>query len=238
MKKKYLFLFAFILLLPLHSSFGQSSYKIYNECIFDSTPGGRLIIDVNYPLIKNIQDISEQQKFNQYIEEIIKTEVNTFKGMVDTSYLPFPEMRFSFDIDYSVLYQENDFLSIVFHSYAYTGGAHGMPYVFIINYDFIAKEDVKLSDVFKGSYLEIFSNFSRTKLIENGFDDDEWLREGTSAVKSENFSAWGFNGKEIVIIFQAYQVGPYAIGMPEVSIPIEKFKGFIRSEGVLEKFAR
>lgn len=238
MKNKYLFFLTFILLLPIYSSFGQSNYTIYNECIFDSTPGGRVIIDVNYPLIKNIQDISEQQKFNQYIGDIIKTEVNTFKEMVDTSFLPYPEMRSSFDIDYSVLYQENDFLSILFYTYAFTGGAHGMPYVFNINYDFIAKEDVKLSDVFKGSYLEILSNSSRTQLIENGFDDDEWLREGTSAVKPENFSAWGFNGKEIVIIFQAYQVGPYAIGMPEVSIPIEKFKGFIRSEGVLEKFSR
>ncbi len=238
MKNKYLFLVAFLLLLPYYSTFGQSNYALYNERIFDSTPGGRVIIDVNYPLIKNIQDISEQQKFNQYIEDIIKTEVNTFKEMVDTSFLPYPEMRFSFDIDYSVLYQENDFLSILFYTYAYTGGAHGMPYVFNINYDFIAKENVNLSEVFKGSYLEILSNSSRTQLIENGFDDDEWLREGTSAVKPENFSAWGFNGKEIVIIFQAYQVGPYAIGMPEVSIPIEKFKGFIRSEGVLEKFAR
>lgn len=238
MKNRYLFLLAFILFLPLQNSYGQSSYSIYNERIFDSTPGGRVIINVNFPLMKNNQDISEQQKFNQYMEDIIITEVNMFKEMVDTSFLPYPDVSYDFTIDYSVLYQENDFLSIVFHTYAYTGGAHGMPYVFNINYDFIANEDTKLSDVFKGSYLEILSNYSRTKLIENGLDDDDWLKEGTSAVKPENFSAWGFNGKEIVIIFQAYQVGPYAIGMPEVSIPIEKFKGYIRSEGVLEKFGR
>lgn len=238
MKNKFLLVLTIIILLPVYSSFCQSNYTLYNESIFDSTPGGRVIIKVNYPLMKNNPDVSEQQKYNQYIGDIIKTEVNNFKEMIDTSFLPYPDVSYDFNIEYSVLFQEDYFLSIIFYTYAYTGGAHGMPYVFNINYDFIANEDVKLSDVFKGSYLEIFSNYSRTNLIENGFDDDEWLREGTSAVKPENFSAWGFNGKDILVTFQAYQVGPYAIGMPEVLIPIDKFKGFIRSEGVLEKFGR
>lgn len=238
MKNKFLLILTFLVILPFTYSLGQSNFVLYNESIYDSTPGGRVVINVNFPLMKNNPDISEQQKFNQYIGKIMQSEVNSFKDMIDTSFLPFPDVRYEFIIEYSVLFQENYFVSILFSTYAYTGGAHGIPYVFNVNYDFIANEDVNLSDVFKGSYLEILSNYSRTKLIENGFDDDDWLSEGTSAVKPKNFSAWGFNGKEILITFQAYQVGPYAIGMPEVLIPIEKFKDYIRSEGVLEKYGR
>jgi len=238
MKKIFISALTLFTFLSFYQSYSQSNYTLYKETIFDSTPGGRVVINVNYPMMKNNPDISEQQKFNQYIGDIMKSEVNSFKDMIDTSFLPYPDVRFDFTIEYNVLYLSNDFLSIIFHTYAYTGGAHGIPYVFNVNYDFIANENVGLSDVFKGSYLEVLSNYSRTNLIENGFDDDEWLSEGTSAVKAENFSAWGFTGKEILITFQAYQVGPYAIGMPEVIIPIEKFKGYIRSEGVLEKFGR
>ncbi len=237
LRKIFLVLTIFVLF-PAYKSFSQANFVLYNESIFDSTPGGRVVIDVNYPQMKNNNDIVKQQKFNQYIIDIINSEVNNFKSMIDTSYLLYPEMRYDLNIEYSVLFHNNNYISIIFNTYAYTGGAHGMPKVFNVNYDLIADEDVRLSYVFKGNFLEIFSNYSRSYLIKNGFDDDEWLREGTSATKSDNFSAWGFTGKEILVTFQAYQVGPYAIGMPEVLIPLDKFKGYIRSEGVLGQFVK
>lgn len=236
MLKKTLLFLTVILLHPLYQSFSQSNYTLYKESIFDSTPGGRVVINVNYPLMKNNYDNIKQQKFNQYISEIIKKEIDNFKNMIDTNFLLYPEMRYDFSIGYSVLFQENYFVSILFNTYAYTGGAHGIPYVFNINYDLNTDEDVSLLDVFKGNFLDIFSNYSRSYLIEQGLEDDEWLREGTSSDKLENFSAWGLNGKEIIVTFQAYQVGPYVIGMPQVLIPLDKFKGYIRSDGVLKKF--
>ena len=42
--------------------------------------------------------------------------------------------------------------------------------------------------------------------------------------------------KGLTFLFNQYEIGPYAIGMPEIFIPYSKMKGLIKEDGVLKQF--
>ena len=101
------------------------------------------------------------------------------------------------------------------------GGAHGGHILRSLNFR-EGDEQFTIGDVFKpgSGYLATLSKLSRTKLkAALGNELGNWSDDGTTPVTS-NFEAFYLTEGKLHIIFQPYQVAPWASGAPEITIDL------------------
>lgn len=122
----------------------------------------------------------------------------------------------------------NDFELFEINSYVFTGGAHGMPYSEYLIFDGSRKKQIQLADMLQPN------NKSRFKaLAYNAYK--EWVKTIDDDVASYEKN-WPFTlsdnvtltDKGVDIRYQHYSIGPYAYGMPVLSIPYSELSGVIK----------
>lgn len=142
----------------------------------------------------------------------------------------FPEenepLSFSIDSIY-VMYECNDYVTIVSSGYYYpSGAAHGMPHYFGAT---IKSNGTIEWDMFKDSKSDTFQS-----IIKDG------LREHFELGKNENLSEYLFpdlgkkiplptcppllTDKGVMFIYGAYEIVPYSYGMPQFTVPYDRMK--------------
>ena len=121
-----------------------------------------------------------------------------------------------------------DFELFEISSYVFTGGAHGMPYSEYFIFDPSTKKQVQLDDMlqvgkkprFKALAYEAYKTWVKT------VDEDvRTYEKGWPFMLNDNIT---LTDKGIDILYQPYAIGPYAIGMPVLSIPYSKLRGIIK----------
>ena len=123
----------------------------------------------------------------------------------------------------------SDFETFEISSYVFTGGAHGMPYSEYLVFDQKTKKQVKLVDMLQSAKKSQFK-----ALAYNAYKD--WVKTVDEDVKNYEKN-WPFTlsdnvtltDKGVDIRYQHYAIGPYAYGMPVLSIPYNKLGGIIRT---------
>ena len=122
----------------------------------------------------------------------------------------------------------NNFELFEINSYVFTGGAHGMPYSEYLIFDESSKKQIQLADMLQPN------NKSRFKaLAYNAYK--EWVKTIDKDVASYEKN-WPFTlsdnvtltDKGVDIRYQHYSIGPYAYGMPVLSIPYSELSGVIK----------
>lgn len=231
--KKY-FLFIALFLFSVMISFAQD-YKIVTKTFEAVDSVKRYTIHIEYPEITGYPDADAQNVFNKKIYgdfQVVKDEFIKESGPEN---LISDEMMNELYAGYDLIFKNNDVISIIGNYYFYTGGAHGMPLVYSINYDLNKKKFFEIDDMFEGQYLKYISENSRKQLVKLLEDaDKEWINGGTEP-DAENFNCIIFNKDTVTIIFQSYQVAAYAFGQPEVTFLWNDLKQFIKKESVLWK---
>jgi len=192
-------------------------------------------IDITYPYIEG------QDGFNNFVENIINSEVDSFKQIslendaavkeIDPeSYAQFPR-SYSLAISYDKGRLDDNMISAVINIYNFTGGAHGAAYFKAVNWDFRTNTEVKLSDIFSETpdYLQKISDYVKPILTAEIDKRTEgqgsgWVDDGASA-KEENFSVFLLSdayadNPTITFYFTQYQVAAYALGDFKVAIPL------------------
>ncbi|WP_350561551.1 RsiV family protein [Psychrobacter sp. CAL346-MNA-CIBAN-0220] len=114
------------------------------------------------------------------------------------------------------------------NSYVFTGGAHGMPYSEYLIFDPSTKKQVKLVDMlqadknsrFKALAYEAYKTWVKT--VDENVSNYE---KNWPFTLSDNVT---LTDKGIDIRYQHYDIGPYAYGMPVLSIPYSKLNGVIK----------
>ncbi|WP_434352949.1 RsiV family protein [Psychrobacter sp. HD31] len=112
--------------------------------------------------------------------------------------------------------------------YDYFGGAHGMGFVFYSILDSDLKQEIGLDDILIANQKPVLS-----KLVEAEFD--KWIIE-QGMTPSEHKAYWKFRltnnvtftPEGLSFLHQPYEVGPYAAGMPEFTVPYAKLKGVLK----------
>ena len=123
---------------------------------------------------------------------------------------------------------EGKFWSVMISGYDYRGGAHGIPLMDVIYFDPESFEKVSQSDLLVDGAYETLSRLSREGLVSQGFDaEDDWMLEGTQP-KPENFPLVVPGEKGVEVIFNSYQVAPYAAGTPSVELSWDVAKGLFK----------
>lgn len=121
-------------------------------------------------------------------------------------------------------------------SYLYLGGAHGMPYTEYLLLDAQAKKRLTLDD------LLIETDTAKAKFEALAHDAfKSWIKEMDGDIK-EHEEMWPFfltdnvslNDNGVVLKYQAYDIGAYVYGQPELVIPYSQLNGVIKPEFLLE----
>ncbi|OEH92015.1 PdaC/SigV domain-containing protein [Bacillus solimangrovi] len=175
-------------------------------------------LELDMPELNNVKDKELEKQINRQIAEFYETKQNEvekeakelaeeFKG-TDIPFRPF-----YLGIDYNVE-TEGDLVSIVLHTYTYSGGANGMSTVDSIN--FVNKKDGEVVKLFDLADQNEFTKRVKEQ-IEKQFKNNSFELE-----ELNKNTAFYVEGDEIVLIFDEYEIAAGVFGAPEVRIPIKE----------------
>lgn len=190
-------------------------------------------IDISYPVFSGI-DPSSLKKINADILKNAESIVSDFKE--DSLSMPNYQdsEKSTLAANYSFNIPTHGIVSILFSVAKYsTGAAHPNSLVISLNYNIASGEFVDLKSIFNTpNYLSLLRDTVRPILKEKLSKDKsslDWMKNGTEAIL-ENYTNFVIRDDNLVILFNPYQVGPYALGVVEASIPIIKFSEQLNTE--------
>lgn len=186
-------------------------------------------------------------KFNQASRTAVMKDVAEFKKAMapEEGEEPPPEGSMGSDlgINYTVALAQDDLMSVKFDvgSY-YQGAAHPNSYSSVLNYDLRNGKQLKLADLFNpgAKYLQALSNYCIADLKKQAKDKgllEDQIQEGAAPV-AKNYKSWTISKRGMGIVFDAYQVGPYAAGPQFVLVPYSALKELIKPDGPIAQFAQ
>ena len=146
-------------------------------------------------------------------------------------------------VSYVVQLAQDDLISVQFdiEDY-YQGAAHPNTFTEVVNYDLKNGKQLKLADLFKpgAKYLPAIANYCiadlKKQAKDKGLEASEI--ENGAAANAKNYRSWTITRKGIGVNFDAYQVGPYAVGPQFVLVPYANLKDLINPEGPVGQFAK
>jgi Deacetylase PdaC/Protein of unknown function (DUF3298) len=169
------------------------------------------------------------------------------KEMVGEEYAT--EMSYEQMDSVSVSYNENEILCLTNQTYNYMGGAHGGSAITYKILDAKTGKTLNIKDFFKPN-----TEAELLKIGEACFRK-QWLPEmelATDAPMTEENGLWfggmamdetdkdkgkfylakdaGISSKGFEFVYQQYEIGPYAIGMPSFTISFEQVKALLKDE--------
>jgi hypothetical protein len=190
-------------------------------------------------------DSARVEKFNQSVETLTAMRAGEFKKVADDEAREEAARQDaqssrppnSLDISYEVTAANKDFISALFTFIEYLGGAHPNTTTRSFNYDLNRNAPVSLADLFipNSNYLKIISDYSIRELKK--LETTNWVDEG-AGLKIENFHSWNITPAGLMITFDPYQVGPYAVGEHVVVVPYPALKPIVKPDGLLAQFAK
>ncbi|WP_250460924.1 DUF3298 and DUF4163 domain-containing protein [Microbulbifer litoralis] len=134
-----------------------------------------------------------------------------------------------------LLGRSGNLVAVEISSYAYTGGAHGMPATSWLNWDLDADAPVTLEQLIQPGQEDAFWELARRA-------HQRWLREQTD-IDEEFRQLWPFaktgdfrlDDTGLTLLYGVYTLGPYAMGQVELKIPREQLDGVIRQQYLVDR---
>ena len=203
-------------------------------------------IDAHYPQLTGGSN-PNLEKFNQVARGFVTKQVSDFRKNVTPKEgdEPPPEgsMGSNIGVSYVVQLAQDDLISVEFdiEDY-YQGAAHPNTFTEVVNYDLKNGKQLKLADLFKpgAKYLPAIANYCiadlKKQAKDKGLEASEI--ENGAAANAKNYRSWTITRKGIGVNFDAYQVGPYAVGPQFVLVPYANLKDLINPEGPVGQFAK
>lgn len=152
-------------------------------------------------------------------------------GFIDSQFIDQPEDRqwpYELIVTPNYLGHVNDFELFAIDSYTYTGGAHGMSYSEYLVFDLGSKKQITLDDMLqsgKKSRFKALAYDAYKTWVKTVDEDVSSYEKNWPFTLSDNVT---LTDKGIDIRYQHYSIGPYAYGMPTLSIPYSQLKGVIK----------
>ncbi len=177
-------------------------------------------INIHYPLEFASYDFA-QQVIDQYLSEQRVTFSQAFTGP-DFYWSPGP---LALDIDYTLFDYSDTIIGIEFTIYSYTGGAHPLTVYQTFTFDLAQQRVLTLEDLFlpNTNPLDVIAPIAQQTVTTQLGDmaDATWIEQGT-APDPINYQTWMITSDTLILVFQSYQVAPYAAGPQTVTIPLSQ----------------
>ncbi len=186
-------------------------------------------IDVHYPRVALVGHPDMAKDASSVIESFVADAIDNFKNSVqevNSPSLP-KEIESDYTMRYTPLLLSPTIISLRFDYSEYTaGGAHPNNRTRVLNYDLKRHLLLSTSDLFASttSALPFLSTYTRVVLksmmtSESREMFDQQTTHGTLPTH-ENFQEVAVTKKGLLVIFNPYQVAPYARGTIVVPIPV------------------
>ncbi len=126
--------------------------------------------------------------------------------------------------------QTEDLELFEINSYVFTGGAHGMPFSEYLIFDPNTKTQITLADLLEQGqqpYFEALAYDAYKNWVKTVANDINNYEQSWPFTLSDNVT---LTDKGIDIRYQHYAIGPYAYGMPVLTISYSKLNGIIKPQ--------
>lgn len=142
------------------------------------------------------------------------------------------------DINIEKTWENSDYVTMTVTQYINLGGAHGMTTVQGLSYDKASGEKVALFLDPARAKDPALQAMLRSGLLEwfhgdgglEGFElEDLLFLDDPSVIPLPVSDPW-LTERGVKLLWQQYEIGPYAIGMPEVTLPYETLKPYLLGE--------
>jgi hypothetical protein len=193
-------------------------------------------LSIKVPQIKGLSDKSFEKKLNKtFLSEAEKAKKSALstakeynKDMLKDQLTP---IKFEYISTFSVIEAPEPYLVLGFLEYQYSGGAHGISFQKYLNLSTADNKVLALKDLFKeGTDYKTLINNEIKEQIKNRQIKGEYFfpgSQGFTSIKDDQEYYINHLGN-IVIIFNIYEIAPYAAGIIEFSIPKEKLAGHLK----------
>ncbi len=199
----------------------------------------KFTIDVHYPTVLLLQNPLYAKETNDVILGFVDTVINEFISSVGeaTEIRESEEYTSDLTMRFTPLLLSPTIISIRFDVSEYhAGAAHPNNYARVLNYHFKKHQVLSTAQLFASSTqaFPFLSAYTRSAL-QNTFSDmseEEFVLQvfpGTD-LKPENWEAVGITKNGLTVIFNPYQVAPYARGIPQIKISLGDLEDIISSE--------
>jgi hypothetical protein len=213
--------------------------RYHGAALAESSEKARWAVDIHYPQLEG--PAKGIEAFNARAREVAEGWAAGFKkNLAEVADMPKPVKSSSVvDGGFTVLSAANGVISVRLTGMSYLeGAAHPSHSIATLTYDLRTGKEVALGDLFTpgSDYLGAISAFCLKKLNHDDLATGEW-RAG-AAPKAENYARWNITPDGLLVSFDEYQVGPYAIGQPEVLVPRADLAAVARGGGALAPSAK
>lgn len=195
-------------------------------------------IDLQIPVLEGLQNKGMESAINSAIAKSVDAqEVRVREWLTDEMKIRYYQgsfPKFMLKGDYKVHYNENGLLSIVMSYYRYTGGAHGSSELQAFNVDLKTGRELLIKDFYReGEDWEgiVKRAIYNQMLAEPEKYFPEVLRWWNSKPLNPNQHFYVGGDNYLVIYFDEYEIGPYAIGIPEFKVPISRSPQEVKASG-------
>ena len=184
---------------------------------------------INKSILKELSFIMENLPPDLNSLQDIPTKIDSFISQHRnfSKEVGFPQL-WSFKINFDILENNDNSLSILLNSNIYTGGAHPLNDISILTFNPDSGKKVIFSDILNDeNSLKnlIVQEFRRKRnlsdsvnLTDEGFYSNDWPLPKNFALLAQG----------LYIVYNAYEIGPYVLGTTELLIPIDAIKPLLK----------
>lgn len=165
--------------------------------------------DIEYPVFAGKKDLNKE----------VENQVFAGYKMFKTETKPLSDGRLYYGVTCAPVVSNDEFVSVLFTTYAYAGGANGETHLFSLTYSPRDKEFLSVTEA-TGLSLEALSKLCAEKLSSILPSPDAELIKSGTAPKAENFQNFTFDGSLLTVYFEPYEVAPHSAGVVKVEIPV------------------
>lgn len=190
------------------------------------------------PVLTGSED-SRVAAFNALTASIVQQAVDDFTTQM-TDLQPLPDIGASsmFDLRYKLVSPPGNVLSLQFIMEGYVEGmAHPYHVTRTLNFDLEQGREIALDSLFQpnSDYLTAIANFCIAELQTRDIGFNDMFAPG-AAPTAENYQDWNVTADGLLIVFNEYQVAPYAAGPQSVTVPYVELASMINPQGPLAEF--
>lgn len=195
-----------------------------------------LKLEMNVPQIKGTSSAEFEKTFNKKQiaaakkrkKEAIHLAKSYNKDFIKDQLTP---IQFEYIEDFTVIPSMSPFFVIEQFNYQYSGGAHGITNLSYIVLDLNTHQQVTLKQLFKdGIDYKAVINEQVKKVIQQREKEGEIFFTGSNGFESitEEQPFFINNKGELVIVFNVYEIAPYAAGPQYITIPMQTLLPFLK----------
>lgn len=188
------------------------------------------------------KDVSEKinLNLNQHIIQLISTReeprISTLEELSENFLKDYREAAEEFSeeppweayVDAEIFLRNEHIISIGVTAEIFSGGAHGYKTLTFLNFNPSTGKVLSKSDIFE----ERFTDFIEQKFRqEQGIPEDEHINSTGFWFENESFSLpenIGFSEDKIILVYNSYEIAPYAAGDIVMEIPLEEVRPYLK----------